>query len=396
MALLKTRLLGADRFNSTVLEAVGKCASPRFLQSLSTTKPYLRADTALLEGQARGIYRYGLRNIILPEGTQRMLLFLTEPGYPESVQLIAANYMARFSEVKLDSLALPLIRSYNKASDPRVRMSLALALGKTRQDVAKQTLQASYLAELDYRVKCNILRALGNFPEEKTTALVMGALDDANPSVAMTAARHLIDYGSGAQAVEYWRKAKDTTLLWSVQTSLYRAANKHIPPYFEVTIGRINQELRTRFRDATSPYEKAQSLLGLSEFGWNYRFIGSEGLGSTIPVIRTASAEAMANIIRNPKFEQYFGLGRRRVKQDLATYFVNAVKSGDVGMMAVAAEVLAEPALDLKTIIDSTNFLQQAMQELQLPQEVETYNALQKALDHFNGQPTTAKQASSI
>lgn len=380
-------LLDADEFNKAVLEAVGKCGSVRYLEALSTIKTYLRADTTLLEGQAWGIYRYALRGITLPQGTDRMLLFLTKPGYPESVRFIAANYMMRAKEIKLDSLALPLIGAYNRSDDARIKMALAVALGKTRQLEAQQKLTAIFLTEKDYRVRCNILRALGNFPAatQEIQPMVLNALKDKNPNVALTAAEYFLNYGDAKGATTYWRTARDTSLSWQVQVTLLRAANRHLPPYFEGTKGSINQTLRYRFQKATNPYEKGLAFLALSEFGWNYRFIRDEGLASTVPAVRTASAEAMANIAQNKEINRFFGVGWRRVKRDFGAYFVSAIKSGDVGMMAVAAGVIGTPALDYKSVIDSSQFLTEALNSLKLPQEVETYNVVQKAVDYFAG-----------
>ena len=41
-------------------------------------------------------------------------------------------------------------------------MPLALALGKTKNGIGLNALLEMYAKESDYRVKCNIIRALGN------------------------------------------------------------------------------------------------------------------------------------------------------------------------------------------------------------------------------------------
>src|SRR5690606_23879742 len=143
-----------------------------------------------------------------------------------------------------------------------------------------------------------------------------------------------------------WVMAKDTSLNWQVQTTLYRAANKHIPYYLEATLGRINQELRNRFQKAANVYEKGATLMALSEFGWNYRFIKDQGFSSTDPVVRAAGAEAIAAIAKYPRFAQFFGLGQRRVKRELGAYFVEAIKSGDPALAGIAANVISDPQLD--------------------------------------------------
>ena len=59
--------------NGAILEAVGKCGSAEHLKQISTTTTYTAKDTHLVEGQARGIYRFGKRGISHPEATKRVV-----------------------------------------------------------------------------------------------------------------------------------------------------------------------------------------------------------------------------------------------------------------------------------------------------------------------------------
>lgn len=381
----------SGKFNRAVLEAVGKCATPKYLNALSTISTYTRKDTALLEGQAWGIYRYALRDIVTKEGTGRMVKFLGDIGYPERVQFIAASYLARAKNINLDSLTAPLIIAMGRAKDPRTQMALAIALGKTKAPEALQTLKSQYIIASDYRIKCNILRAFNNFDYESVKGIALSALNDPNINVAITASQFFLDMGIPAGAVDYWKVAKDTILPWQVRLPLYRAANKYLPPYFEATKGRINEELRQVVLKNADPYQKAAAIMALSEFGWNYRFIGEQGLASSVPVVRTASAEALAHIANYPQFAKWFGLGYRKVKRDLVAFFQDAINSDDVGMMYVSAEVLSKKELDFVSIIDSTDFLEKALNALSLPKDIETYNAVNKTLNTFKGLPDEPK-----
>ncbi len=379
----------SDQFNRAILESVGKCASPDYLKPMCTISTYTKTDTFLLEGQALGIYRYALRNITIPEGTHKMIDFLSDSGYPESVKVIAANYLSRGQNLQLDSLAAPLIIAFNQNSEPRIQMALAIALGKTKDPDALSVLSKFFKENIDYRTKCNIIRAFGNFEYRAIRPLVLEALKNNNIHIANSAAQFLVNHGDEEDAEQYWQIGKDTSLNWQVQTTLYRAANKHLPYYMEVTIGRVNQELRNRFQKVTNPYEKGAALMALSEFGWNYRFIKDQGFTSSDPIVRTASAEALASIANYPRFDRFFGLGQRRVRRDLGSYFVEAIKSGDPALVAIAAEVIGKPALDYKAVIDSTSFLEEALSKLSLPKETETYYKLQQAIDYFKERPAS-------
>jgi len=377
----------SDAVRGTILEAIGKVGSNKALYNLATVSTFLRADTTLLEGQARGLYRFALKGNVIPEGTSRMVDFIARRGYPESVRLIAANYLGRAPKLQLDSMAtLSLSRTLAQDSDPNIRMGLALALGKTNSDVALNALTNRLAIEKDYRVKCNILRALGKFDYKKVEPTVTPFIDDENLNVAKTAAQFYLNNGIARSANSYWRKAKDTSLPWQVQTTLYQASNKYMPAYFEVTKGQLNGELKNRFTTASNNYEKAALLYALSEYPWNYKFIKDQTFEVSDVVVRTAGVNALANIARNPGFVKFFGSsGSKKVKRDLRDCFIEAIEKRDVAMMALSAEVLREPALGFIDIVDSLDFLVEAKEKLSLPKEMETWLEVQKALDYFKG-----------
>ena len=375
-------------FRSALLEAVGKCGPISYLKFIATAGPYYRSDTILLEGQASSIYRFALRKMVLPEGTDRMIRFLTKKGYPSSVKTIAANYLYRASTIELDSTVSKNLASIAlKEKDLNIKIPLAIALGKTKHPSAYQSLKTLFQRESDYRIKCNIIRALSNFNYALADSIVYPALDDPNIHVAITAAQFFVDYGNPQRAVDYWRKAKkDITLPWQVSILLFKAANRHLPTYFAVTKGNINQELKNRLiGEGNNPHEKSALLNALSEFGWNYKYIKDQSFNSESNIIRTGGVMALANIAKDPDFRSFFGLGARRVKKELGLFFKEAIVKGDIAMIATAASVLREPGLDFKGALDSLNFLAIAQKGLQLPKEIEIYNELQQTIDFLNG-----------
>lgn len=371
-------------FNAAILEAIGKCGTPPMLENLAGISTYRPTDTLLMEGQAWGIYRFALRDIISPEGTSVMLDFATNLRYPAYVRMIGANYLSRAKDITLvngDSLISPALA---KEDDPRIRMALAIALGKVKSDRASNVLLYQYNLERDYRVKCNILRALGNFTYEDVKATVYQALNDPSTAVAVTAAQYFVDNGVAEEASTYWQLAKQPGRNWQVAMKLYAAASKHLPYGFEESRKYLNWELKRRFENAPSPYEKGEALKALAQNGWNYRYIRDAAYPSDLAPVRTAAVEALANIARMPSFNGFFG-GGNRVKQELSDSFRDAIENGDIGMMAVAAEVLRDPALGFKSTFDSLAILENALKKLRLPQEIETYNEVKKTLDYFKG-----------
>lgn len=369
-----------------ILEAVGKCGESDMLDSLSVIDHYaVSRDTALLEGQAQAIFQFGLRGITSTLGTQRMMRLLSAKEHPESVQLLAATYLGRMS-VKIDSLAaLSLSSVFEQSRSAPVRMALAIALGKTQQNVALTSLIGQFEKEKDYRVQCNILRALTNFPYEQARPLVIEAIRNPNEHIARTATQYLLENSSPDDAPLWWRFAKDS-LPTPIHMELYRIANRHLPDYRPEIRNTINAELRQRYLRSKSANEQADIIRALGEFAWNFRYIFREGQKHNDPIVKTASIEALQQISEIEDFDRFFGLGSKRVAQELAQNFTTAIQSGEAGQVAVAAIALRSSKRDFRPFTDSIAVYEKALSNLELPAMIESYNELAHTIKYLKGQ----------
>lgn len=369
--------------NRAILEAVGKLGAEATLSDLATVSTYVPTDTALLEGQALGIYRYALRDITNEAGTKRMVQLATDSRYPVSVRLIAANYLYRAANLQLDASTVPLLRSaLETATDPRIRMALVVALGKTRDEQALNILLQQHEQENDYRVRSNLLRAFANLPYDSVKTTVREALKSSNTSEASRAAQFFIEHGVAKDAPQYWQWAKDS-LPWQVQIPLYQAANRHLPAYAVQSRDAINAELRRWYLNSASVYEKSALIKALAEFGWNYKYLYTQGASSSAPAIRTATMEALAMVSGRSDFRAFFGNGYRSVRRELLSMYLEAMQTGDPGMIAVAAEALRNDNLNFSALMSNTDILKQALEKLELPKEIETYNQLQHTIAYL-------------
>ena len=373
------------QLNSTILEAVGKCGSIESLVNMSTTKEYIKTDTLLLMGMVKGIYRFGLRNLKSAEATDRIVNLLLEKGYPTEVRVVAANYLYRFRGINIDSFITPLLEELYVEKDPRVRMALAIGLGKTKSPDVLNALLELLDRERDYRVKCNIITALGNFDYRRVVAAITPLLSDKNIQVATTAANFFLNHGT-LQAAPIYRQIarRNDSLDWHIKAILYQASNKHLSLYSQGTRLALQYELKDQFRNAKDIYQKAAALRGLGEYGKNYQDIYNLGFKNGNPVIRTACLEALAKIASNQNFDATFGFSSTQVKTDLGAYFKEALEKGDAAMMAIAAGVIRIPELDFKSVYDTLDFLQVAKNRLELPKETETLYEILRTIDFFN------------
>ncbi|NJK83869.1 MAG: HEAT repeat domain-containing protein [Saprospiraceae bacterium] len=200
---------------------------------------YYPKDTALIEGQALCIYRYALRDITSLEGTKRMLQLVQDKTYAREARWIAANYLFRANNIGLDTMnaAANLATAFTSESDPILKLYLAMGLAKTKSSVAKEALFQTYANSNDYRVKANIIRALGNFNYAEVRDTIFQALKSKSSHVAHVAVEYLLHHGIADEANNYRRMATDTTYAPVVQIGLLTASNKHLPPYFADYIG---------------------------------------------------------------------------------------------------------------------------------------------------------------
>ncbi len=379
--------------NGAILEAIGRCGNEQSLQFLSTIQTYTAQDTALLEGQAWGIYRFATRKMAIPEGTNRMVEFVKNTSFPNSARFVAANYLYRAKNISLDSVQVQtLAQLLEKEEDPRIRMTTAIALGKSKQAAALKALTSQFAKEQDYRVKCNILRALGNFPYAEMQGLFFELIANSNKTLAKCASSFFVEHGESRDARVYWRKARD---LGNFETKLnmLKAANRHMPAVYEEYKWLINNDLKLIYQDTTNlVYHRAEALRGLAEFSWNYKYLNDQIITSKNPILRTAAMEGIASIISNPKFDANFGVSRTRVKTEIVAMLSNYMELGDAGVMAIAAGVLANPKLNLKEAYTNSSFLFLAKRSLALPQETETLYAIEKAIAYFDDKEYEPKQ----
>lgn len=382
--------------NSTILEAVGKCAPRKTLDLLTGISTYKATDTLLLEGQTYGIYRFAMREMVSPEGTSKMLAFVNNQLYPPKVRLMAANYLGRAKGIDISANVQALSETLATEKDVKIRIPLVLALGKIKTPAATNALLAQFNQETDYRVKANTIRALNGVEYDSVSTTILSAIDDPNIAIAQMAARFLINNGSPRQAANYYRMAR-IERPWQVQLALLEAANKNLPPYMVDTKGGINATLRKRYVSAQNAIEKAAVLKAMGGFGWNYAFMLQQAPNVETALEKSSLVSGIGRIIANPDFDKVFGISRRRVTRELSGFLLDVFKSGDVGSIAVASGIVNGINDNFKaTLQDSLPVIVTTQQNLKLPEATETYNEMQKAIDFLQDKTPTTTQDTPV
>jgi cyclophilin family peptidyl-prolyl cis-trans isomerase/HEAT repeat protein len=372
------------QFNATILEAVGKCGTIKQLNNLCNIRSFNPTDSILIQGQAFGIYRFGTRDSFNDISIKKMVSFVEDKTMFSSVRLTAAYYLSRLKTKYDTTITNPLSKLAMSEPDPNIRMSLVKALGKAYggQYVAPN-MESIFRLEKDYRVKVNIINALSDFDYALIQPLAQLALRDRNIHVANTAATLFLKKGNESDAGYYRIVSEDESLPRSVRNTLKAAALKYLRFYPKIRDS-LNIALQNQYKNAQNPYEKAQLLRGLAAFDWNFDFIKNEGLNlQNTPIVKTAAAEAIAEISASPTFYQTFKGNSIGIKRQIKTILFQFIRTGDVGITAVAAEALRNPSgqYNKKLMRDSLTIMYNVLQHFKLPEQVEAYESLRETMN---------------
>ncbi len=382
-------------FNATVMEAVGKCGTGRFLNDLCNITTFRMSDTTLLEGQAYGIYRYGLRDTFSDVSIKKMMRMATTPQYPNPVRVIAANYLARLKTRYDTTVTNPIAQSLSRESKSDVRMALVKALGKAYNPAfVLPTFESVIRRDADFRVKINAVNGLSEFEYAKIQPLLLLALRDRNEHVSNTAAQFLVSKGKEIDGRLYKMLAYDGSIAPSTRQVLMGAGLRWLSFYPKVRDS-LNLSVKNAYQSATNPYEKARLLRGLAEFGLNYDILRQEALNkNNAPIVRTVAAEGVAKIASAPDFFRTFRGNSIGIKRVLKATLFELIKTGDAGISTVASDGLRRPEaqFNIKLMKDSVSTLYRVMQSLKLPNDLEAYESLRETINWISDTTAVAKR----
>jgi cyclophilin family peptidyl-prolyl cis-trans isomerase/HEAT repeat protein len=371
------------KFNATIMEAVGKCGTGARLRDLCAISTFKMTDTILLEGQAYGIYRFGIRDTFNAESIGKMKGFVENTRFPPSVRLIGASYLAKI-KAKYDSTTILTLAAITPSErNPEIRMALVKALGKANTPLSILPIfENIFRNETDYRVKINILHSLDDINYNFKQPFLFSALRDKNNYLSNTAAEIIVKHGTERDALFYKKAASDETLTPTTKRIMMGAALKFLR-FYPRTRDSLNSAMKVAYAKAVNPYEKAAILRGLAHFGWNYPMLQEEALnGANAPVVKTAATEGLSEILCSPNYYAVFQNYSTSVKNELRDALFSIIRAGDAGAATVAAEAIIKPESDLSRLQlrDSIPALLQAMNSLKMPVKMEAYDAIFNAI----------------
>ncbi len=373
--------------NAAILEAIGKCGTRKSLDNLLQIQSYDYADSLLHEGQALGILRFGLRDSISSEAVRKMMLWADNAQLANRVRIVAANYLMRVKNIRLDTAAtLTAKRLARTDPSPFIRMALARALGKSNFPMwVVPTIDSIIKYERDWRVRTNALYALHDIEYKVAHPILETALKDKNLHVAHATAEFFANKGNEFYARAYQNLALDTALARSVKVRMLGAALRW-STYYPRQRDSLNSQLLTLYRLAIEPPQKAEILKnGLAYYGANYLFLRDEIFKpEQTPIIKTAAAQALAHIASdNDAGTKTFRADFWKVKQTLKSTLFELIRSADEGLCVEAVKALRNPeaGFNKQLLRDSVPILVSTLQSLKIPAQYETYDEIAQTVN---------------
>jgi cyclophilin family peptidyl-prolyl cis-trans isomerase len=320
-----------------------------------------------------------LRGVVNESGTQRMVTLLADPALPDDIRMVACQYLAR-ADVHLKDHSDVLTLTFSNLDSGDLKNSLPLVLSKCQTNESNNLLQRCIEGNQDFRLKCNALRAMGktNFTIYRNT--IQKALYDRNIAVASTAADMILQFGKP----DFWRTYMNLSLSnfpWQVKITLLHAVSKHIPSGNAMFSNMNNDFLRQRINATDNVYEKAAGILALAEEPANLSYIINLKNNNPDPVIRTTCIQALKNLTTSARFRRFSASSQKEIIDQL----VQALESGDVGMVDQASSILdidlSSYGYEIKTIIERSE------SQLQVPRDMEALIPLHRKLAQIEGRP---------
>jgi cyclophilin family peptidyl-prolyl cis-trans isomerase/HEAT repeat protein len=373
--LIRMRIATDAELIKALGEAIGKCGDSSHLATLLESAANMNN---LQAGAMQGLYRAGLRKMAGPETMDFAVSQLQSSD--SATVLYAAAFFGRNRRLAPIEDPTEIIAAIHEIKDPDALQHLVRALARTESPLAiaeLRSLMAS--ADSDYRVKVSAIRAMTEAPQPEYYELMTEAATDKNIHIALEAANYLFAHTSGKKN----ESRGNQLLLLSDKASHWRTSTRLLAAAMKMAVTERNQKVQTaietealsRFDASKIAYEKGHYLLAMAESPRMEQAI-VDHLLTDKGVVRTYAMEALAT--------SYAGTKRRKAKARIIN-LKSAMELDDIAVAALVAGLIRQEKALLKAAGDGA-FLREAMERLSLPEDIETYNEIERTLAAISGE----------
>lgn len=370
--------------NGTILEAIGKLGKNGLAEYMVDADGYRENDTLLLQGRAKALYQFALRGITSPKITEHAVNSVRNYNIDRTTRLFSAHYLARANDLNIEKVKFQIAEAFVDENDIYIKMALASALKHTDDKEIQVTLLDQLELEQDYRIKCNIIRTLGNYDYILSAEKITKLIRDPNIHIARSAIEFIQNKGIKEDVLYYRQIAKDS-LPWQVKADLYKTINNLLPYYYSKTINATRWHIQKLIESETDTLALSHYIRSLANDPGSYPYLIKFAENNDNVLTNTAIVETLGQILASTNFNGNFQGYSRFHRNKIWELLKSALDSKDEGMIAAVADAIANTGTELHTLIDSTEFLFETKASLNNPAQIESIHAIDKAIATLRG-----------
>ena len=278
-------------------EALGKCGTDEDLNWLAS----IEVPFEETEGQAMGIFRFGLRNITTVAGNDRMVKILSA-GTSQAGMVYASYFLSRYAGMDwLQTRPAEIEKLYNQERNEEIRASLIKAVIRAKDEEAWPLCKSVLESDVDYRIKVNILNSMQLIPWNKAIKNVLTLTEGTDPNLSVAA----------AEAVQRFAVYPDLTLLLQSidKTTNWRSRSLLLGKTLELVSGKsglvkkVEKMIFESIGAAKSPTEKAWYIDALASDPLQYSFVEDQLKSNPPSVVYTHLLETLSGMKQLKNFE---------------------------------------------------------------------------------------------
>ena len=359
-------------------EAIGK-------QGLGDDLYYLLSQGSGREdvGMLRAIYRFSQRNILTSSAVEYATAALKWKS-TES-RRIASNFLGRIDYQELMKYQELLAHALRNDPDQFVRANVATAFNKLQgkqsavllMDIARDSSEF-------FGLRVNAINSLNYYHYESVAPMIMSLIYDSELKVKKEAIQFFLNRCKR----EEWKLITKRILKEEdpqISAGLLAISLKHARNDEKAA---ITSRIKASLRNSKDDYVKSELLKALAQDPNNYIDFNPYIFG---PYSRVVNSNAMASFYQLSKKDAFNGIDAvkqsesKEVIRFFAETFRQAVLSGESTLMGYGARGLRNKEIDFGSKIKDTEFLLLAIQNLDLPEQVETQIELKKTISFLEG-----------
>jgi len=360
-----------DEVKEALLKAYGKCVV--LPTDLAVLYDFLKEQSCCKEGAIWGLYYAGIKNVFPETEEEKKLIYLLSEEKDNGIKLAIASYFSRFSNRVFEDFQTPLLIAAKQNKEIYVKNGLIKSLINVQGEELIQFYESILKDSLsDYRWKISALHAASKHPYQSVKELYWNALDDKQEAVVIRASEYLKENVPKSDLRRLINASKSQSNIRAKSDLLARCkmldSLKEVDDYIFEVFNQINDQ-----------YDVANMVKSEASGRFALDFLQNLINQDTTAIIRTTAFDSYLKLLENTAYVSMLQQDET-LRNNYIASFKASMLSGDIAINYLGANALRNEKIPLKSWISDYSFLQDCLQKLSLPIDVEAWLAIQNTL----------------